>query len=229
MMILVGTGALLSSVRPAMIRGRFAGRQRAASWFNVAMRICAVVLAAGEGRRMGQPKALLPFPGTTFLGHLCAAFARCGVELTVAVVGAEAEKVVRDGRIPEGVRVAVNERWRSGMLSSILCGLDVAEAGAADAVLVHPVDNPLVAAATITAVSGALREGARIAVPTHAGRRGHPAGFARESWPFLRAADPRQGARAVLAAHAEWVHAVEAGADCLVDLDTPADLDAVRG
>ena len=47
-----------------------------------------------------------------------------------------------------------NERWREGMLTSVWAGLDAAEALAADAVLVHPVDNPLVAPATIDAGRG---------------------------------------------------------------------------
>src|SRR5688572_15284581 len=54
-------------------------------------------------------------------------------------------------------------------------------------------------------VAGALAEGALIAVPSHGGRRGHPGGFARAAWAALRAAPAAAGARAVLAAHPEWV------------------------
>jgi CTP:molybdopterin cytidylyltransferase MocA len=188
------------------------------------VRIAAVVLAAGEGRRMGGPKALLRIEGATFLGHLCRLFSRMGVDATVAVLGAEAERVRAEAQIPEAAAVVVNERWRDGMLGSIWRGLDAAEAAHVDAVLVHPVDNPLVTPATVAAVVAALRSGAQIAVPVHGGRRGHPAAFARAAWPWLRGASPSRGARQVLVDHAAQVSQVEAGPDCLVDLDVPADL-----
>jgi len=86
------------------------------------------------------------------------------------------------------------------------------------------VDNPFVAPATIDAVLNALTRGAEIAVPSHAGRRGHPAGFARATWPALRAASRDRGARVVLAQDPSRVVHVAAGEDCLVDLDRPQDL-----
>ncbi len=114
------------------------------------------------------------------------------------------------------------------MLTSVWAGLDEAERLGADAVLIHPVDNPLVEPETIGAVLASLAAGARIAVPSHAGRRGHPAGFARAAWPALRAAALDGGARGVLAEHPDWVSHVPAGPDCLVDLDTPEALEAAR-
>jgi CTP:molybdopterin cytidylyltransferase MocA len=192
------------------------------------MRVVAIVLAAGEGRRMGGPKALLPVGEGTFLSRACGLFARPGIASVVAVLGAEAERVRAAAGIPAEAAVAVNERWREGMLTSVWAGLDAAEALGAEAVLVHPVDNPFVTPATIDAVVVALAQGAEIAVPSHAGRRGHPAGFARPSWPALRAAPPDRGARAVLREKAGLVVHVPAGEDCLVDLDSPRDLIEAR-
>jgi hypothetical protein len=97
-----------------------------------------------------------------------------------------------------------------------------------DAVLLHPVDNPLVAAASVGAVLEALGGGARIAVPSHAGRRGHPAGFARAAWPALQAAPLEGGARSLLAEHPDWVVHVPAGPDCLADIDTKEEEAAFR-
>jgi CTP:molybdopterin cytidylyltransferase MocA/SAM-dependent methyltransferase len=188
------------------------------------MRIIAVVLAAGEGRRMGGPKALLAAGGRTFLARACAALERPGVDGVIAVLGARAARVEEEAGIPPRVRAVRNERWSEGMLTSVWVGLEEAEAEGAQAILVHPVDNPFVTATTVDAVVAALREGATIAVPTHGNRRGHPAGFARTAFAALRRADPALGARSVLAAHPEWIVHVPAGADCLVDVDTPADL-----
>jgi molybdenum cofactor cytidylyltransferase len=190
---------------------------------NQAVRIAAIVLAAGEGRRLGGPKALAPIGGETFLARVCRSFERPRIAAVVAVLGAEAERVRKDAHLPHTVTVAVNERWREGMLTSIWRGLDAAESLGVDAVLVHPVDNPLVTEETIEAVVAALATGAVVAVPSHQGRRGHPAGFARAAWPALRAAPPERGARFVIVENPAWVVHVPSGEDCLVDIDTPQD------
>ena len=187
------------------------------------VRTVAIILAAGEGRRLGGPKALLPIGGTTFGARACALFGGAGAPVVV-VLGAQEERVRADAGLPPEATVAVNPRWREGMLTSVWCGLDAASALGADAVLLHPVDNPLVAPATIEGVLAALARGATIAVPTHAGRRGHPAGFARGAWPALRAAPLEAGARSVLRAMAGQVVHLPAGPDCLVDVDTKEDL-----
>ena len=101
-------------------------------------------------------------------------------------------------------------------MTSILAGLDQAEAAGADAILLHPVDHPLIEPGTVDAVVGALQRGAPIAVPSHANRRGHPAGFARAAWTALRGATPDEGARGVLARHPEWIEHVPAGEECLL-------------
>ena len=191
--------------------------------FQWSVRLAAIVLAAGEGRRMGGPKALLRQGQATFVARACALFSAAGIP-PIAVLGAEARRVRSEAGIPEGATVVVNERWPEGMLTSVWRGLDAAEALGAEAVLLHPVDNPFVAPATIAAVVAALAAGAEIAVPSHAGRRGHPAGFARSVWPALREAPLEGGARTVLLARPGVVVHVPAGPDCLVDVDTPADL-----
>jgi CTP:molybdopterin cytidylyltransferase MocA len=188
------------------------------------VRTVAVVLAAGEGRRLGGPKALLPIGATTFLAHVCALLDRPGICAVVAVLGAEADRVRRESQVGAGVVVHVNERWRAGMLTSVWAGLDAAEALEAEGVILHPVDTPFVAPATVEAVVRALADGATIVVPSHAGRRGHPAGFSRRTWPALRAASLDRGARGVLADHPEWISYVRGDPGCLADVDLPSDL-----
>lgn len=187
------------------------------------MRIVGLVLAAGAGRRIGGPKALLDAGGRTFLARACAALDRPGVAEVVAVLGHEAERVLREGGLPGGARAVVNERAAEGMLTSVWRGLDAAEAAGADAVLLHPVDHPLVEAATVDRVVEALGRGERIAVPSRGGRRGHPGGFARSTWQALREAPPERGARAVLADHPDWVAHVPGGPGSVAGIDTPDD------
>ena len=177
---------------------------------------------------MGGPKALVRLAGETFAAAALRVFARADVAARIVVIGALAERVAAEAGIPSDVTVAVNTRYAEGMLTSVQAGLDAAEALAAEAILIHPVDNPLVSAETVGAVLAALEAGARIAVPSHGGRRGHPAGFARAAWQALRSAPADAGARSVLAAHPDWVVHVAAGPDCLVDLDTPEALSAAR-
>ena len=190
------------------------------------MRTAAIVLAAGEGRRLGGPKALVRLGERSFAQAAARCFERPDVAATIGVLGAQAERVAQQGGWPPGVTLIVNRRWAEGMLTSVWAGLDAAEALGVDAVLLHPVDNPLVTAATVGGVLDALDQGAVIAVPSHGGRRGHPTGFARAAWPALRAAPLDGGARSVLSTLAGQVVHVPAGLDCLLDIDTPEALEA---
>src|SRR5262245_60312790 len=187
------------------------------------MRIWSIILAAGRGERMGGPTALLRVEDESFLARAARRLGPPAVERVVAVLGHEADRVAREAGLAAGVATVVNARYADGMLTSIHAGLAAAEAGGADAVLLHPVDHPLVEADTVERALGALLVGAVIAVPSHEGRRGHPAGFARAAWPALRAAAPEAGARAVLAAHPEWITYVEGGPGCVAGINTPAD------
>jgi CTP:molybdopterin cytidylyltransferase MocA len=187
------------------------------------MKIVAILLAAGAGRRIGGPKALLTIDGESFLTRAAARLARPGVESVAAVVGHESDRVRREAQPPATLTWIENPRPADGMLGSILCGLGHAEACEADAVLIHPVDHPRIGPATVDRVVDALQRGATIAVPTWQERRGHPAGFARAAWEALRAAPPDRGARVVLAEHPEWVVHVEGDAGCVEGVNTPED------
>jgi len=123
----------------------------------------------------------------------------------------------------------INPEPTRGMLSSLLVGLDEAERLESEAVLIHPVDHPLVAPATISGVVAALREGARVAVPSVGGRRGHPGGFSRHAWPALRSASPTRGARAVLAEHPDWIVHVPGDPGCIAGIDTASDYERLIG
>jgi len=186
---------------------------------------------------MGGPKALLRVGGVSFLGRCCRLFqdaaagfgAEAVLDVVVAVLGAEAERVRTEGGAPHGVRLVVNEGWRDGMLSSSWRGLDAADAAAVDAVLVHPVDHPLLDPATIARVARALAEGALIAVPTWRDRRGHPGGFARPLFPELRSAPPAIGARALLSADPTRVREVAGDPGCVAGIDTPEQFERLLG
>jgi CTP:molybdopterin cytidylyltransferase MocA len=187
------------------------------------MRIVAIILAAGAGRRMGKAKALVPWGNGSLLTHACALLARPGVVARVAVLGAASARVLAEAPPPPGVTLVENDAWEDGMLSSVWRGLEAAEALGAEAVLIHPVDHPLVQPETVDRVVDALEGGAFAAVPAVGGRRGHPGGFGREAFESIRTAPSEEGVRAVLARHPGRVVHVEGDAGCRVGINTPED------
>ena len=192
------------------------------------MKIAALVLAAGAGRRAGGPKALLRLSGRTFLERAVEAFRHPYAARVYAVLGHEAERVRREAGPLGGVSILENPAYETGMLSSVLVGLEAAERDGMDAVLMHPVDHPFIDPTTLARVVDGLQGGGVIVVPSWDRRRGHPAGFARAAWPALRTASPDEGARAVLARHPEWVVHVEGDPKCLVGVNTPEDYERIR-
>ena len=196
--------------------------------------IAAMILAAGESRRMGSPKALLPFPepaGTenTFLGHLLHVFGATPAKPIVVVVGHHAEKLRREFDF-SNARVVVNESYRDGMLSSILAGLEALSGEPVDGALICPVDHPDVSPAVVgTLIARFERERPPIVLPTFQGRRGHPVLFSSAVFSELHAAPKGVGARRVVWDHQEDLVEVEVShGGVTIDVDTPGDYRAFR-
>jgi CTP:molybdopterin cytidylyltransferase MocA len=117
---------------------------------------CGLILAAGESRRMGSPKALLEYRGETFLDRLIGLFARrCSP--VIAVLGAEREMVRAGLRRAGDAELVENPDFHLGQLTSMQCGLRAVPAEA-DGVLFTLVDHPAVMPATIDALLGALQD-----------------------------------------------------------------------
>jgi molybdenum cofactor cytidylyltransferase len=196
-----------------------------------AMPMPAVVLAAGRSTRMGRPKALLPVTrdGETFIERLVATLIAGGIDDVVVVAGEEAAAV--GARLGFRARVVVNRDVDRGQLSSVAVGLDVIDRPGVQAVMITPVDQPLVSETTVRVLADAWRRTrAPIVRPVRGGRHGHPVIFDRAVFDELRSADPLQGARAVVHAHAESVSDVAIDDDgAYADIDTPADYERWTG
>ncbi|HEY7065956.1 MAG TPA: nucleotidyltransferase family protein [Chloroflexota bacterium] len=180
------------------------------------------MLSAGQSRRMGFPKALLPIAGHTFVEHVIAALTAAPIAAIYLVVGADAERIQREADV-RLAHVVVNEQWELGQLSSLQAGLRALAPDQYDAFIMALVDHPLIDPAVVGAVIAAFASSGRpIVVPVHEGRRGHPVLFAARLIPELLAAPLDQGARAVVRAHADEVLEVPAPAPgILADIDTP--------
>jgi CTP:molybdopterin cytidylyltransferase MocA len=112
---------------------------------------CGLILAAGESRRMGSPKALLEFQGETFLDRLIGLFSRrCSP--VIAVLGAQQEMVRAGLRRADVALLVENPDFRLGQLTSMQCGLRAVPAEA-DGVLFTLVDHPAVTPPPLTCCS----------------------------------------------------------------------------
>jgi molybdenum cofactor cytidylyltransferase len=179
--------------------------------------LAAVILAAGESRRMGRPKALLAAPGSdppeTFLDRVIGLLARHASPVVV-VLGAHAERV-RAGLIRQRqVTFVLNEQWRQGQLSSLQRGLRAVPAEALG-VIFTPLDLPRVEPGSVAGVVAAFWRGGGtgLVIPRFQGRRGHPVAAARRYISEFLALPVEAQARDVI-----HRHAAEA---CYVDVDDP--------
>jgi molybdenum cofactor cytidylyltransferase len=171
--------------------------------------LAATILAAGESKRMRQPKALVPFQGSTFVEHLIAATRHARVGITRVVLGAGAEGIRAQLKI-DPAWVVVNGDWPTGQLSSIHAAIRSLPVGATDGILVCPVDHPLISAHLVAALIAAFDVGGKLIVlPMYRGRRGHPVIFRAELYGELLAASAEVGARQVVWNHAAEVAEVE--------------------
>ena len=185
--------------------------------------VAGVLLAAGEGSRFGQPKALVEFSGQTL--------AERGVHLLRA--GGADPILVVTGAVPlelDGTLTVDNPQWRTGMGSSLRAALQALTEAVGStgigAVVVALADQPLVGAESVARLIAAYRRGASVAVAAYDGQPRNPVLLAREYWPeVIATATGDQGARTFLRTRPELVTLVECGDTGRPDdIDTPADL-----
>lgn len=165
--------------------------------------LAAVILAAGESRRMGEPKATLPYQGLTFVEHLLAATHHPRVGLTRVVLGAHAEEIRGKLKL-DPASIVVNPDWPKGQLSSLQAAIRSMPPQITEGLLLCPVDHPLVSRHLIEILIEAFdSSGKSVALPTFEGRRGHPVIFRSELYEELLNASPEVGARQIVWAHAD--------------------------
>ena len=135
--------------------------------------IWAMILAAGESKRMGKPKLLLPFGEKTMIETVIDRVIQSKAEKILIVLGSNREKIEKKiGNLP--LEIAVNPDFREGMLSSVQRGVE-ALPEEARAVLVFLGDQPSIPSEVIDSVIDAFRKtGKGIVLPVYKGERGHP-------------------------------------------------------
>jgi nicotine blue oxidoreductase len=180
--------------------------------------VAGVLLAAGEGKRLGTPKALAELGGRRLVDRGVDLLRDGGAAPVLVVLGAVRVDV-------PGVLTVHNPGWRTGMGSSLAAGLG-ALPDESPAAVIALVDQPLIGAGAIQRLIAAYQAGAEIAVAAYHGKPRNPVLLARRHWAgALEVAVGDAGARPYLRAHPELVTRVEcADTGRPDDVDTPADL-----
>lgn len=183
----------------------------------------AIVLAAGESRRMGTQKLLLPFGAGTVVEHVVDQLLQSRVDETVVVTGQDADRVA-ELLAARPVRVEHNPSYREGMLSSVRRGIEAAPE-TWTGIMVVLGDQPLL---EVPVVDGLMAEFERheteIVVPLCEGRRGHPMVFPSFFRHEVMTEFDDTGLRGLLRAHSDCVRELNVDTpSVLADMDLPED------
>jgi nicotine blue oxidoreductase len=187
-----------------------------------------LVLAAGEGRRFGRPKAVVEVEGVRMVDRAVRLLSDGGCTPIVVVDGA-VRLTPAEFAVGVPVRVRHNPEWRAGMGMSLRVGLAALKDERVAAAVVTLVDQPWLDPAAVHRLRTARAGGAFVAVATYGGERGNPVLLGREVWDEVAdLAEGDTGARAWMRRHPELVTPVPCdGLGRPDDIDHPSDLDGV--
>lgn len=194
-----------------------------------APRIAAIILAAGQSRRMGRVNKLLaPVDGKPMVRWAVEAAAGSAAEALIVVVGHEARQV-RAALADFDVTFVENPDYAEGISSSVKRGI-AALTDTVDGALVCLGDMPRVTSGAIDSLIAAFNpvEGREICIPTWQGKRGNPTLIGRRFFPEIQEITGDVGARYLISAYPDLCCEVEmSGNAVLVDVDTQQALAAL--
>ncbi len=186
-------------------------------------RYAVIILAAGESRRMGQPKQLLAVEGVPLLQRVAGAAVDAQLGIVQVVLGANVEKI-RPVLADLPLKIVINSSWAEGMGASLRAGMDAIldELPVLRGVIVVLGDQPAISAAHLSRLAQVHRTSGKTIVASRcAGKLSPPVLFGPAHFSALRVSRGDAGARALLQANPDQIAAVET--DALVDLDTVED------
>ena len=192
--------------------------------------VAAIILAAGQSRRMGGPNKLLAhFDGEPLVRQIAERALASKADAVIVVTGHRAEDI-GDTLAGLNVRIVHNPDFADGLATSLKAGLSAGPDHTGGA-LVLLADMPGVTAPIIDRLIDAFRSRPppAIVLPTFSGKRGNPVLWARAFFPELMTVTGDTGARHILALHEEAVERVEIGEAAGLDVDTPEALKAAGG
>jgi molybdenum cofactor cytidylyltransferase len=191
--------------------------------------LAAVILSGGASRRMGSPKALLPFQGRPFLEHLLDLTKHPKIGVRRVVLGAHAEPIAKAIHL-NADEIVINDQWELGQLSSIQSALRSLPEGTEGMVLC-PIDHPLISSTLVNGLIDMFYETrAPVVLPVFEGRRGHPVIFSAAVYRELEMAPTQFGARSVVWAHRQEVSEFATDEEgCVLNLNDPGAFEKASG
>lgn len=185
--------------------------------------ISGILLAAGESRRMGQPKLLLPWGNTTILEKVVDTYRKAKISELIVVVGANQESL-KEILISKPVIMVENPYYQEGMSTSIRKGVEAAS-NQAEGYLIGLGDQPLITPDIINSLITVFsNEQTGIAICSHKKKKGHPVIFARKFRQALCNLTGDTGGRTIIRQHGAEVRYVDIGSEAIfIDIDTPDD------
>ena len=185
--------------------------------------VAAVILAAGQSRRMGEANKLLTrLNGKSFIRHVATSAIAAGLDEVVVVTGHEAERIKAE---LSGLTLsfAHNRNFAGGISSSLRTGIK-ALGPRIDAALILLADMPFITEDIIRKIiaSRGFDHDQRIVIPCCKGRRGNPVLWPRHYFRELASLNGDRGARQLFDAHAQDICEIDMAEEVLIDIDTPA-------
>ncbi len=191
--------------------------------------VSAILLAAGESKRMGRLKQLLPLGRTTMVEQSIDNLLNSKVNEVIVVLGHEAEEIIKK-IATKPVKIEVNPIYHQGMSTSIIAGLKLVDDGAR-AVMLALADQPFIDSQTINRLIDEFCDHNKgIVVPTYQSRRGHPIIFAIKYKEELSGLKGDIGGRQILEHHPDDVLEVAVASPGInIDIDTTDDYNSSLG
>ena len=188
------------------------------------MQVSVIILAAGNASRMGKAKQLLPYKGTTLLGHAIEIAEASLANSTHCVVGAHSEAILKETTHPEVIFIA-NSNWASGLSTSIVAAVRhiVSAKDGTQALLITLADQPKISSTYLnTMIQLHEKHPETIIASDYAESLGVPALFPKNYWNALLQLKGDKDAKEFLNAHKAQAIAMNA-VEFLFDIDTPED------
>jgi molybdenum cofactor cytidylyltransferase len=189
--------------------------------------ITAILLAAGESSRMGQPKPLLPWGGLPLIQYQIASLSEASASPIVVVLGHNSEDIAPYVENSPTLQTVINPDYAEGKTTSIRLGVSQV-LDDVDGILLLAVDQPRPADLVRRVIEEHLRSGALITHPTYNGRGGHPIIFAGSlKSELLAITEEQQGIREVVGRHQDSIRTVAVESPIArVDLNTMGDYES---
>jgi molybdenum cofactor cytidylyltransferase len=190
---------------------------------NSGTMIVGIILSAGESKRMGTPKQLLPWGKTIILQQVIENAQNSRLDKILLVLGSRADEIAAKIKVAPTTKIVTNQDYKEGMSSSVKCGVKNAPTET-EAYMLLLGDQPFISPEIInTVLAGYKKSKHGIVIPVYDGKHGHPVIFNVKYKQELLAIGDR-GAKVITEKHAGEIMEVTVNAsEVLTDIDTPQD------